>query len=250
MLEESNKRSLLGLIGLHLDKNVTVDRSVATDDEIEEAFDQLFNDERNIYLYDHFGSSDIDIIIQRITYMVKALGVRWVILDHVSILVSGLATNDERKLIDLALTRLRSEVVQELGIGLIIVSHLRRPEGDKGHEDGAKVRLGQPSRITQHSSAIRHVRGVVCRCRRPRQRHPHHLRTQEQIHRADIGFRWDRRVPPRHRKTAGRRRAFLMKLGTKTALQRHDYRSQLKERLERETKGLNSHDYCMASSTC
>ena len=143
MLEESNKRSLLGLIGLHLDKNVTVDRSVATDDEIEEAFDQLFNDERNIYLYDHFGSSDIDIIIQRITYMVKALGVRWVILDHVSILVSGLATNDERKLIDLALTRLRSEVVQELGIGLIIVSHLRRPEGDKGHEDGAKVRLGQ-----------------------------------------------------------------------------------------------------------
>ena len=37
-----------------------------------------------------------------------------------------------------------------------------------------------------------------------------------------------------------------MKLGTKTALQRHDYRSQLKERLERETKGLNPYDYCMA----
>ena len=137
------------------------------------------------------------VIIQRITYMAKALGVRWVILDHVSILVSGLATNDERKLIDLALTELRSEVVQELGIGLIIVSHLRRPEGDKGHEDGAKVRR-PASRITQHSSAIRHVRGVVCRCRRPRQRHPHHLRTQEQIHRADIGFRWDRRY---HRDT-------------------------------------------------
>jgi len=57
-------------------------------------------------------------------------------------MISGLATTDERKLIDLAMSRLRM-LVQELGIGLILVSHLRRPEGDKGHEDGAKVRLGQ-----------------------------------------------------------------------------------------------------------
>jgi len=42
----------------------------------------------------------------------------------------------------MAMTKLRT-LVQELEIGLIIVSHLRRPEGDRGHEDGAKVRLGQ-----------------------------------------------------------------------------------------------------------
>jgi len=75
-------------------------------------------------------------------FMHKALGVEWVVLDHISILVSGLATGDERKLIDMAMTKLRT-LVQETGIGLILVSHLRRPEGDKGHEDGAKVRLGQ-----------------------------------------------------------------------------------------------------------
>jgi twinkle protein len=33
--------------------------------------------------------------------------------------------------------------VEELGCGLILVSHLRRPDGDKGHEDGASVHLGQ-----------------------------------------------------------------------------------------------------------
>ena len=40
------------------------------------------------------------------------------------------------------MTRLRVEV-QALGICLILVSHLRRPQGDKGHEGGAQVSLSQ-----------------------------------------------------------------------------------------------------------
>ena len=40
------------------------------------------------------------------------------------------------------MTLIRTKV-QELDIGVIIVSHLRRPNGDKGHEDGEAVRLGQ-----------------------------------------------------------------------------------------------------------
>ena len=142
MLEESNKRTILGLVGIHLSRNIVVDRTLATEDEITAGFDELLPDGSNIYMYDHFGSSDIDIICNRIHYMVKAFDVRWIVLDHISILVSGLATTDERKLIDMAMTRLRT-LVQELDIGLILVSHLRRPEGDRGHEDGSAVRLGQ-----------------------------------------------------------------------------------------------------------
>jgi twinkle protein len=140
-LEETNKRTLLGLVGTHLNKNITVDRSQSTPEEIEATFDELFPEDRQVYLYDHFGSCDIDTIIQRISFMVKALGVTVVVLDHISILISGLATNDERKLIDVAMTRLRTEVVQELGVALIIVSHLRRPSGDKGFEKGEKPTL-------------------------------------------------------------------------------------------------------------
>ena len=140
-LEETNKRTLLGLVGTHLNKNITVDRSQSTPEEIESTFDELFPEDRQVYLYDHFGSCDIDTIIQRISFMVKALGVTVVVLDHISILISGLATNDERKLIDVAMTRLRTEVVQELGVALIIVSHLRRPSGDKGFEKGEKPTL-------------------------------------------------------------------------------------------------------------
>ena len=142
MLEESNKRTVLGLLGIHLNKNICVNRSQADDDELYKAFDEVFEEDQPVYLYDHFGSTDVELICSRITFMAKALDVKFIILDHLSILVSGLATNDERKLIDMAMTKLRT-LVQELEIGLIIVSHLRRPEGDRGHEDGAKVRLGQ-----------------------------------------------------------------------------------------------------------
>ena len=132
MLEESVKRTLLGLIGIQLNKNITIDRTEVDDADISSAFKSMFNDD-SLQLYDHFGSTDVDVVTNRIRYMVQALEVEWIILDHISILVSGLATHDERKLIDMAMTKLRT-IVQELNIGMIVVSHLRRPDGDKGHE--------------------------------------------------------------------------------------------------------------------
>lgn len=140
MLEENNPRTMEGLITIALDKNIVVDRSKATEEEIANAFDSLAN--HNLYLYNHFGSGSIESILERIRYLVRACGVDWIILDHLSILISGLEVNDERKQIDIGMTKLRT-LVEELGCGLILVSHLRRPEGDKGHEDGAVVRLGQ-----------------------------------------------------------------------------------------------------------
>lgn len=150
MLEESNKRTLLGLVGVHMNKNITIDRAQATDEEIVAAFDDLFGEGKNpVYLYDHFGSTDVDLICQRITYMVKALGVKWIVLDHISILCTQMGSGgfgNERQLIDYAMTKLRT-LVQELGIGLILVSHVRRPDGNSGHESG-----GQPVRLN-------HLRG-------------------------------------------------------------------------------------------
>ncbi len=138
-LEESNKRTLLGLVGIHLSKNLLIDREQATDDEVLGGFDDLFGD-RTCYLFDHFGSSDVDLICQRIQYMAKALDIQWVILDHISILVSA-QEGDERRMLDAACTKLRT-LCSQLGIGIIMVSHLRRPDG-RGHEDGARVSLSQ-----------------------------------------------------------------------------------------------------------
>jgi twinkle protein len=63
-------------------------------------------------------------------------------VDHLSILVSGVEGGDERRLIDNAMTALKS-LAMELNIGLFLVSHLKRPPLGKGHEDGATTHLGQ-----------------------------------------------------------------------------------------------------------
>jgi twinkle protein len=140
MLEENNTRTMEGLISICLGANIVTDRTRATEKEIANAFDNITS--HPLFLYNHFGSGSIDSILDRIRYLVRGCGVNWVFLDHLSILISGLEVADERKQIDIAMTRLRT-LVEELGCGLIIVSHLRRPDGDKGHEDGAAVHLGQ-----------------------------------------------------------------------------------------------------------
>jgi twinkle protein len=71
--------------------------------------------------------------------MAKALDCRYVILDHLSIVVSSQENGDERKAIDEIMTRLRS-LVAETGITLFLVSHLRRTSGT-AHEDGGKISL-------------------------------------------------------------------------------------------------------------
>jgi twinkle protein len=64
-----------------------------------------------------------------------------IFLDHISIIVSAQSNGDERKAIDELMTKLRM-LVQETGIVLFAVSHLKRSEG-KGHEEGAATSLGQ-----------------------------------------------------------------------------------------------------------
>jgi twinkle protein len=55
-------------------------------------------------------------------------------------LVVAANEGDERRAIDTIMTRLRS-IVEETGVGLILVSHLRRVDGNRGHENGIEVSL-------------------------------------------------------------------------------------------------------------
>ena len=80
---------------------------------------------RRFFAFDHFGSMKTDEILGRIRYMIKALDCKWIFLDHLSILVSGLEGDDERRNIDNLMTKLRS-IVEETNVALLLVSHLRR----------------------------------------------------------------------------------------------------------------------------
>jgi len=140
-LEESIKRTCEGLMGLHLNKPIHIDREGISDSQLKKSFDETVGG-GNVFMYDHWGSIQEDTILNKIRYFAKALDIEYLIIDHISIIVSGLETNDERKTIDVLMTKLRS-LTQALDIGVIIVSHLKRPEGNKDHTDGLKTSLGQ-----------------------------------------------------------------------------------------------------------
>jgi len=147
MLEESTKRTAKGLMGISMNKPIHLDLTPWAELDADErdlrkaAYDATVGCGR-LYLYDHFGSTQVENLLNRIRYLAKGCGCKYIVLDHLSIVVSGLDDGDERKAIDVAMTKLRT-LVQETGICLIMVSHLKRPSGDRGHEQGAETALSQ-----------------------------------------------------------------------------------------------------------
>ena len=141
MLEENPKRTALGLMGIELSKPLHLSREGVSEEDLRNAFSSTLGTGR-VFLYNHFGSSDIDNLISRVRFLAKGCGCDWIILDHLSIVVSGLGDGDERRLIDNAMTMLRT-LVEETGVGMFLVSHLKRPSDGKGHEEGAKTSLSQ-----------------------------------------------------------------------------------------------------------
>lgn len=139
-LEESLQRTMQGIVGLHIGKPIHLDPALASQDEVRHGFDEVFGSGR-CFLYDHFGSMDPDHLLNKIRFLADGEGADIVFLDHLTIVVSGLADIDERRAIDVTCTKLR-QVVEQTGVGLLLVSHLKRPEG-RSHEEGAQTSLSQ-----------------------------------------------------------------------------------------------------------
>jgi len=87
-----------------------------------------------------FRSVDPEELLNEMRFMVMADECKWLFLDHLSILISGNDDGDERKLIDVTLTRLRN-FVEETQCGLFVVNHLKDPPGGKSHESGGRTHL-------------------------------------------------------------------------------------------------------------
>lgn len=142
-LEESTRKTGMELMSIHLNKRLILDPEGTDEDERSRAFAETIGN-GNFFLYDHFGSLDSGNLLSKLRYMIVSLGCKRIFLDHISIVVSGIDTDEdggERKAIDKLMTNLRS-LVEETGATMFVVSHLKRPE-KKGHEEGAQVSLSQ-----------------------------------------------------------------------------------------------------------
>ncbi len=143
-MEESVERTAEGFLGVDLNTPVHLPTSAVKrgDDAYKESFDRVFGDGQIMVMDASFDTgATVDQVVARVRFMAKALDCRVIVLDHISILVSGGQYGDERKALDEIMTKLRT-LTQDTGIVLFAVSHLKRPEG-KGHEEGAATSVSQ-----------------------------------------------------------------------------------------------------------
>jgi twinkle protein len=137
-LEELDSDLALGLMSIHRNKRYNLPDTEKTVDELRSAYDEIINTSR-VVIYDHFGSNEIEGIIAKVRHM-AALGCKYIVLDHLSIVVSNQA-GDERKQLDEISTKLKT-LCMEANIALIAVIHQNRQgqiRGTAGVEQLANI---------------------------------------------------------------------------------------------------------------
>jgi len=127
-LEEGTKESIQRLIakrcGVNYNKFKEHPLSVTTKEKIEGAYKWL-TEERSAFFLDHFGSLQINDLMNKIKSFVFANKVRYLLVDHLSMIFSGSMAENERREVDLLMTHLAAFCAAN-EVCIIAVSHLNR----------------------------------------------------------------------------------------------------------------------------
>lgn len=92
-----------------------------------------------MHFFKHWGSINPDVLRAKMLYYAKALGVDFICLDHVSMVIAGNESSDERKDID-RLFEAMTQICVETGVGIIPIIHLKRVQGKKlNHGDEVEL---------------------------------------------------------------------------------------------------------------
>jgi len=129
-LEETHvktQQAMLALeLGIPLNKFRRDPLACATMEAIEKAKNAVLSNGRTYFL-DHFGSMNAEKLMNQIKYLHFICGCQHIVLDHISMVVSGQESNNERKDIDIIMTELAS-FVSANPCHIHVVSHLKRVE--------------------------------------------------------------------------------------------------------------------------
>lgn len=149
-LEEGNKDTFQRLLASELKVNYLKFKrnpiSVASREAIKVVYDKITRDEK-LVLLNHFGSMPIDSLMSKVKHMVLVEGCKYILLDHLSMVVSGSEVENERKELDMVMTALASFCAAN-SVHLIVVCHINRsdsqqflpPKGKEGEPFWVNVR--------------------------------------------------------------------------------------------------------------
>lgn len=132
-LEETNKETMQRLVAHKLKVNYLKFKDkpleLATIDEIREAYDSIVNNDKLVML-GHFGSLPVSELMNKIKHMHLVEGCRFILLDHLSMVISGLETDNERKQLDIVMTELAAFCAAN-DVCVLAVSHINRSGADQ-----------------------------------------------------------------------------------------------------------------------
>lgn len=152
-LEEDIRDTVAGIVGLELGKILEPGNSTK-EERRAAAMATIGRD--GVYFLDGFGSMAPEKIMTKIRYFATVGGCKYVFLDHLSILLSGLEGSGNRTAdIDKVMTDLVS-LAKELGICIIVVSHLTKSGDNKPFEEGAQISL-QNARGSQSIAQLSYI---------------------------------------------------------------------------------------------
>ena len=126
-LEESVRDTVRHQMGLELNRQLHLPAADVDPDDLRGAFDRVAP---GLVVHDHWGSLEIETLVNVVRYMAVGRECQLIILDHITMVVSGLETNDERKDLDVLMTRLRT-LAQDLNLCIQVVSHIKRTGEDR-----------------------------------------------------------------------------------------------------------------------
>ena len=158
-LEEPNGDTALGLISVHNSVPYHLPTSDRPEAELRKAYDDLLNNNR-VVLWDHFGSNSVDAVLGKVRHM-AALGCKYIVLDHLSIIVSD-QSGDERKQLDEIATKLKT-ITMELDLAVVAVIHTNRQgqiRGTAGVEQLANIVMRLERDKTENNDWRRNITKV------------------------------------------------------------------------------------------
>ncbi len=138
-LEENKARTIKGLVGLSLGEPVHLPDSQVSSDELKSGLRNLVRREDRLHVYSNFGGDDPDSICDLIRFLVVACDCKVVTLDHITMLATGRAgEEDERRFLD-ALSTKMARMVNELQFHLILISHINDDGKTRGSRNISKI---------------------------------------------------------------------------------------------------------------
>tara|TARA_R100000353_G_scaffold118921_1_gene84709 strand:+ start:1977 stop:3683 length:1707 start_codon:yes stop_codon:yes gene_type:complete len=162
MLEETPQETVDDIISLHINKPIRSIRAANTMNDLRESMGverveytvcENYSEEEYLgakkwlaetgfYVYDHEGHNAMQNLLQRMEFMATSLGVKVIILDHITAAATAMMAsednNSERLLIDTLMKGIRSLCVRT-GVHVDVVSQLKKT--DKPYEEGSRITL-------------------------------------------------------------------------------------------------------------